>query len=134
MRIEPPTTENRKLRPFERATDASEVLERAAALIEDNGWTRGQYGKLRGDKVCFCALGAVAVASGSSVSFHGRSMLLDSVEDRKAEQTAINFLHAQLTEDYGSNSTARWNDAQRDRRKVIRLLRRASRRAFRRGY
>lgn len=90
-----------------RAPRPSEIagrIDAAADLLATNGWCRGTYDK--GDR--HCAVGAiVAVTSDRGWRFATLKALSDYVEHRAPE--------------FGDVTD--WNDAQRDKRKVIRWMR-----------
>ena len=85
-------------------TTPQEILERAAYIIESNGWTRGAYGrKLNGESVpatspdaCrFCAIGAIRLAAFE---------LLGKTSQRMARES-VGVLHETICAD-----VADWND------------------------
>ncbi len=88
-----------------------EVLERAADILEQNGWCRRSYEDSRGHH---CVLGAIGVAR-----YGNAYIAFDSPEHQ--------FLKHALVADYGKSGVIAWNDAQRDGRKVVRFIRRAAR-------
>ncbi len=110
---------SRSVRPSERA----EILENAADLLETKGWCTGTLWKKGGATLLesfegpesnrkadrFCAMGAVMAVS----PMRG--------------DTALKPVYKQLEYDYGVNSLVVWNDTQKDKRKVVRLLRRTAR-------
>lgn len=111
-------------------TTASEALDAAADLIEQNGWCRGRYTRRRNGVACFCAEGALRAALGGQI---GSAEIVDYPPDEKNRRTYYSALHL-LFRELGfsasvSGGVAGWNDAQHDKRKVVRALRRTARKA-----
>lgn len=92
-----------------RPAEVADTLERAAILLEQKGWCRGQYKD--GDR--HCALGAIEAVT----------------RTYEGEAAAISALGAELALKYGpsDDNVAIWNDSQSDKRKVTRAMRRAAR-------
>jgi hypothetical protein len=81
-------------------------LEKVAKRLEKDGWCRGTYWD--GDRSCL--EGAIWKATGA---FSG---------------PATDAIRRTLADDYQVSSLVSWNDKQRDRRKVVRMIRRTIRR------
>ncbi len=91
------------------------VLDEAATRIETYGWCRGTFrnGERR------CTLGALLLTDAEAY-------------DNAVRAVEAEILRSGFPRPAGATSLVpAWNDAQRDRRKVVRLLRRAARRVRR---
>lgn len=107
----------------EAVTDADVIaaLERAADILDTEGWCRGQaHNEKTGHR---CALGALSAAT------HTTSLYRRSEED--LWYTARGLLAEAITDDLGGASDGgiitAWNDAQTDKRVITRRLRRVAR-------
>ena len=86
-----------------------QILDRAADLLERDGWQRGEYGPrtLRGPR---CVVGSLMAARG--------------IDDYRPYDVA----HSALKNEVGGGSLTIWNDeVVKDKRQVIRTLRRTAR-------
>lgn len=116
----------------------AEVIDAAADEIEAHGWRRNGFGE-RGCAVCMWgALRAAAdpecVLYSESLDARFISTIHSSYYDRaiaigRFTTIAKVFIERNLYADYGYRQLANWNDAQRDKRKVVRALRRYAERA-----
>lgn len=88
-------------------TAPADLLREAAHLLETRGWCRGRFESRSGH---FCAVGALRYAA-SGASDSSSQSVRDAVDA--------------LKDDLGI-PVVRWNDDQRDRRKVVRQLRRTA--------
>ncbi len=104
--------------PEQEALSVSEVLSRAADLLEKPGaWTQGEYS--RGD-YCFCALGAVC-------EIEGRTRPRGNLEVNEDESPACAALARAITGEPYPYLVARWNDApRRTQAEVVSALRAAA--------
>ena len=105
----------------------STALRRARKVLESEGWATGSEAKVCPDGVHYCAVGAVYVATG------GKTRLFDEKRggvfdyDGRLALEAIDYLNIQVAADYYGDpaDVVMWNDIQDDRRKVLRLFKRA---------
>lgn len=93
----------------------AQAIDDAATLIEEKGWCRNRYRD--GDR--HCTIGALVDVT-----------LSDDGAAYVAAYEAITT-EIRLQPDYRYASIPGWNDVQRDRRKVVRLLRRTARKVRR---
>lgn len=91
----------------------AKALDDTATLIETKGWCRGKYHD--GDR--HCAIGALIAVTGGVEAYAPAYAALSIEVDNTTGRTFA--------------SVPQWNDAQRDRRKVVRLLRRTARKVRR---
>ncbi|OZF40777.1 hypothetical protein CH296_00535 [Rhodococcus sp. 14-2496-1d] len=92
----------------------SEILARAADLIEEHGWMQGEYVN---DKGCLCAVGAIRIAADGKVEGHFPS---------NAATQAIDLMAGHLD----AGSVIEWNDdVDRTQTEVVGALRAAATRA-----
>jgi len=89
----------------------AKVLDDAATLIETKGWCRGRY--TDGDR--HCTVGALIEVAGPD-----NLVYVKAYKAVSAEITGLTY-----------SSVPAWNDEQRDRRKVVRTLRRTARKVRR---
>lgn len=101
------------------APTPGEVLVQAADILEQRGWCRGDLETADGR---VCAVGALRLAAQ-----HGlKSPSMDTeLKGRRLRAFRDALLEAEAEV---AMCIAEWNDGQRDRRKVVRLLRRTARR------
>lgn len=91
-------------------TKPSQFLEQTAIILETHGWCRRRYENNQGH---FCTLGAMRKVGAAAVGTAGdaKVALLEELD----------------------TDVASWNDEQRDRRTVVRTLRRVARRLAAQG-
>ena len=95
----------------------AKLIDDAADLIEEKGWCRGRFAD--GDR--HCTLGALR-----AVDPKDRYGYLTH-----AYYVAFEAVAGEVEKVAPGEGVAGWNDAQRDRRKVVRLLRRTARKVRR---
>ena len=93
---------------------AAERLEKAADILETEGWCRGQFEDKNGHH---CAQDALQAA--------GREFA--ALNEQWSSATVYGAVDAQLRAEGWDTGIINYNDEQRDKRKVIRLLRRTAR-------
>lgn len=98
---------------------ASEVLDKAADVMEKNGWYRGENTPERkGDGQLYCPLTAIGSMFGGKSPFKG---------DPPAAKKAKNALALSIDPEKGLQTYAStivwWNDTRKSKRLVIRRLR-----------
>lgn len=101
------------------AESVASHIEAAADLIDTKGWCTGAFS--RGER--HCALGALGDVPGA-----GRTLSSIEVWGSSPDKAMLASwaLEGQTQADYGT-FVADFNDAQRDKRKVTRMMRRAAR-------
>ena len=100
---------------------ADQLLDLTARHLEVRGWCRGDMTVHRGERTLNCLVGGLRyVHHGDGETDEG---VADSVVMRILADTVQGVEGYGLPEDY----VIYWNDQQRDKRKVTRLLRRAAR-------
>ncbi len=88
----------------------AEGLERCALDLETNGWVRNTLRKMRGNKQAHCLAGVLQ----DNFSLENRYL-------------ADQFVQLEINKyPIGACPISYWNDSQTDKRKVVRLLRRAA--------
>ena len=91
-----------------RPSELADVLESAATNLEEHGWTR--------------------IWSGNpDDGWDVIEALMQTARVSTQANRATAALKAQIDRDYGCRALTRWNHRQRDRRKVVRLMRRTAR-------
>ena len=97
--------------------NTADILEKAALILERDGWCRGRFEKRPGGPVC--AVGAIRRAASGDALCH--------VPGVGAVNVFATFLVKDAAYRWGLGLVQCWNDDQRDKRKVVRALRRAAR-------
>lgn len=105
-----------------RPSEIADKIDKAADLLETQGWCTG---KLRDDRDRHCLAGAVQACSVTKWKHDDCGWYVDGWS-RPASETLI-ALDAAAKKDYQEASAVMWNDAQRDKRKVVRFMRRTAR-------
>jgi hypothetical protein len=111
----------------------AKVFALAADTIEATGWCRNSY--YEGER--HCSSGAIIAAVKQVVPNAVAQMLDDypwsdvpdalTIDAHRVWDDAVFVAGRALQREYGIPSLVAWNDAQRDRRKVVRFLRRRAR-------
>lgn len=96
------------------AKKAPEAIEKAALLLEEKGWCTGALKKI------------IVRPDGTEIDRFCMGGALIAVADGEARDRAWAELEASAV-DEGYTHAAAYNDAQRDKRKVIRFMRRVAR-------
>lgn len=110
------------------------IIDKAADIIEQpQSWGRGQDRRASQGSPCgsrFCLRGALYEASRQCMSAAGeRGNPIFTAYDNAENAVSEEINRSYPNHGFGSRwSVIRWNDEQRDKRKVIRVLRRTARR------
>lgn len=100
----------------------ADLLERAADLIEEHGWTRREFQSNTG---CLCVMGAIGLAWDGVPS---ASLVLGTLSSTKYQ--AVRALAAEIAPlryDFPANTVTSWNDGSaKSKRQVASYMRRAA--------
>lgn len=109
----------RKYRPSELAVK----IDQAADLLEESGWCRG---KLKNASGHHCVVGAVYAVCGVNIALTEWNNYEPDDEPSEISNQALEVLDYACEHDHRRASVVLWNDDQRDKRKVVRFMRRTA--------
>jgi hypothetical protein len=104
--------------------ETSQILNRAADLIEERGWTRGVFG-WDDEEGGLCLEGGILAALGLTSGHRHREEFL-SCPAYRAVQNYLGLVRAELPHDDALNRLWFWNDYNGNKEQVIEVLRAAA--------